>query len=76
MEELGEKLCEKVADVSDHLERTEKLSSNPEPVHPPMQRHRVICVYLERRKEEEKKKLDDRNEIIFSLNRNDNIFPN
>ena len=51
MEELGEKLCEKVADVSNHLERTEKLSGNPEPVHPPMQRHRVICVYLERRKE-------------------------
>lgn len=52
------------------------MSGNPEPVHPPMQRHRVICVYLEQRKEEEKK-LDDRNEITSydsSLNRNDNIL--
>lgn len=60
MEELGGKLC--VPDVFNHLELTEKLSGNPEPVHPPMQRHRVICVYLEQRKEEEKK-LDGRNEI-------------
>lgn len=40
-----------------------------------MQRHRVICVYLEQRKEEEKK-LDDRNEITSyesSSSRNDNI---
>lgn len=33
-----------------YIERTEKLSGNPEPVHPPVQRHRVICVYLEQKR--------------------------
>lgn len=64
-EELGEKSREKVPDVFDHLERTEKLSGNPEPVHPPMQRHRVICVYLEQRKGEEKKvRRSERNHLL------------